>query len=1005
MHASFQHSPWLKKILPGWNARYFFMVSGLLFACSILLGMTTLVRHTRNQALAAEAEHGRLYVSALESHVSEALTAIDSALGVLALAIDQQGPDASAPQTTALIEAALHTSTRLRSISVLDAAGKVLFSSNRQLAGRQLDLARLGLTGPRGDTIRPGRPQFVRDFDEIADARPAAGAGLAQAYVIPFVRNASLHGAPVTLLVAVNPGSLFPQYRAVLGAEVSNATLLDYQGNVLAGTATDGFAVNQNYARLPLFADLARNIEHGQFRYMAGETDASIVNFQAARKFPLVAMVGMSEAHAMQRWSAGAGNLNWLGVLIAGVVLLYTGVLWRVMRHREEVEVQLKSAKSIAEQANAARGAFLSTVSHEIRTPMNAVIGMAGLLRETPLDAQQKEFTVAIEDSANALMVIIDEILDFSRIDAGKMTIEAVDCHLLSLVEGSVEVLAARAREKGLRLLCFVEPGLPVTVSVDAGRLRQVLLNLIGNAVKFTPAGEVRVRVWPVHRQRDICTVRFEITDTGIGIAAPVIAGLFMPFVQADGSVTRKYGGTGLGLSICKRLVELMGGHIGVDSKPDVGSTFWFELPLAVLAGSAAKVVSPERAGTAVLVVQPHRIQAEILRSYVKSWGMPVLVVDTAVQALAQQQRHAAGSLTQVVMIDSGLPDMAADTLRTALAARAPESRFILLADSDAAREDASEQGFHASLLQPLRQSTLFDALSVALERRQAVVPVGVDRRAVNASVNAERERRDNRLLLLVEDNVINQKLAVHQLTQMGYAVDVASDGQEALDALATVAYALVLMDCQMPLMDGFEATRRIRQAEQSSGGHIQIVAMTANAMQGDRERCLEAGMDDYLSKPIRRDLLAAMLAQHLPAATAGPAMSAPDAAPAAGSGTSTSTSAPLLLDMRRLHEMFEDDSDAQRGMLDLFVSTTPPIFEQLGGAIASANLTQSCALCHRLVGSSSTLGMDELAGLARSADRASHAGDLPKLKQLHEAMLSAFARLCDLVQRMKETP
>jgi CheY-like chemotaxis protein len=365
---------------------------------------------------------------------------------------------------------------------------------------------------------------------------------------------------------------------------------------------------------------------------------------------------------------------------------------------------------------------------------------------------------------------------------------------------------------------------------------------------------------------------------------------------------------------------------------------------------------------------------------------------------LAQQQRHAAGSRNQVVLIDSTVPDMPAETLLKELAGMAPESRVILLADSTMAHDAARAQGFHASLQQPLRQSALFDVLSDALERRQRKVPVALDRRAGHATLHAEHVLPDHRLILLVEDNLINQKVAMHQLNQMGYVVDVAANGQEALDALATVSYALVLMDCQMPLMDGFEATRRIRQAEQSSGGHIQIVAMTANAMQGDRERCLEAGMDDYLAKPIRRELLAAMLAQRLPALVAGATLCEVDV-------PSGSASAPLLLDMGRLQEMFEDDVAAQRGMLDLFLSTTAPIFEQLGSAIASVDFTRAAALCHRLVGSSSTLGMDELASLARSADRASVAGDLPKLAQLHEAMLSNFARLDDLIQRMKVAP
>jgi two-component system sensor histidine kinase/response regulator len=1001
MPTTFSSFKWLKKILPYWNARYFFMGSGVLFACLILLGVLMFARHAREQALEAEAEHGRLYASALENHVSEMLTAIDVALRALAMSIDQQEPGASTVQTTTLIDAALQSSTRLRSISVLDQGGKVLFSSNRQLAGRQLDFAQLGLTDRGAESMIPGRPQFVRDFNEIGSALRNTGSGVESGYLIPFLRSVSVHGTPVLLLVAVNPDALFPNYRAVLGAQVSNATLFDVHGNVLAGKGLSGLVVDQNYANLPLFADLARNIERGQFRRRLekgrSDGDVFIFNFQAARNFPVVALIGLSEVHATQRWSAGFGNLNLLGALIAGVVLLYTAVLWQVMRHREEVEAELKKAKVAAEQANAARGAFLSTVSHEIRTPMNAVIGMAGLLGETPLDAQQKEFASAIESSADALMVIIDEILDFSRIDAGKMTIEAVHCHLLALVEGSVDVLAVKAREKGLRLLCFVEPGLPVTVLVDAGRLRQVLLNLIGNAVKFTPSGEVRVRVRPVNRQQDICTVRFEIDDTGIGIATPVLAGLFMPFVQGDGSVTRKYGGTGLGLSICKRLVELMGGHIGVDSKPGVGSSFWFELPLAVLAGSAAPGMVPERAGTAVLVVQPHRIQAHILSAYIKSWGMPVHVVETAARALAQQQRYFAGSLKQVVLIDSTIPDMAAETLRKALADVAPESRFILLADSNAAHGEAGAHGFHASLQQPLRQSTLFDALSDALERRHAELPVEMDRRAVFAPVAVEHALSDHRLILLAEDNLINQKLAVHQLNQLGYAVDIASNGQEALDALATVPYALVLMDCQMPLMDGFEATRRIRQNEQSAGGHIQIVAMTANAMQGDRERCLEAGMDDYLAKPIRRELLAELLAQRLPITVA---LTPPSVEVAA-----IRSSAPLLLDMQRLYDMFEDDIDAQHGVLDLFLATTPPVFEQLGSAIANANFTDAAALSHRLIGSSATLGMDELAALARSANRASHAGDLPKLTQLYEAMQSAFARLGELIQRMKDAP
>jgi signal transduction histidine kinase/DNA-binding response OmpR family regulator len=787
-----------------------------------------------------------------------------------------------------------------------------------------------------------------------------------------------------------NPGSLFPEYRGAPGAEVSYAALFDYQGNVLGTTSRAEFAFDRNYAALPLFAQLRRDVEQGQFRASSAirnkDADTYIVNYRATRKFPLVAVIGMSESQAVNRWAAGSGNMKWLGLAAACVVLLYTGVLWRVMRYRENFESELKNAKEAAEQANAARGAFLSTMSHEIRTPMNAVIGMAGLLRETPLDSQQEEFAKAVEESAVALMSIINEILDFSRIDAGKMNIESIDCHLLSIVEGSVDVLAAKAREKGLSLMSYVDPGLPLTVSGDPGRLRQILLNLIGNAVKFTPAGEVTVRVHAAGRQRGNCLVRFEVSDSGIGIDAETIARLFMPFTQADGSVTRKYGGTGLGLSICKRLVELMGGRIGVDSKSGVGSVFWFELKMPIVVDTTPVAGIERRSDTRVMVVEPHRMQADMLRGYINSWGMQVTVADSASEAL---QLHQTGGGKQIVIVDSRLPDMTPEALVDAMSAREADMRFVLLAGSDDARDDAKSQGFHACLVPPIRQSALFDALAVALERRQTSQPVTIERRAATPAIDAGQALKDRRLILLVEDNIMNQQVAIHQLKQLGCAAHIANNGQEALDALATVPYALILMDCQMPVMDGFEATRRIRKAEQSTGGHIQIVAMTANAMQGDRERCLEAGMDDYLAKPIVRELLASLLAQCLPV---NEAISAPTAA------------APLLLNMTRLSDMFGGDKAIQLEMLDLFISTTRPVFEHLGLAIDREDFMAIQALGHRLVGSCGNLGMEELTELARSTERASRAADLPRLTQLHEAMLSAFARLCGVVNRMKET-
>jgi len=566
-----------------------------------------------------------------------------------------------------------------------------------------------------------------------------------------------------------------------------------------------------------------------------------------------------------------------LPVKVSGAPLLRAGVhsgsvvMFSDMRTQMMLQKSLVEAKEAAEEAARLKSDFLSTMSHEIRTPLNGVMGMADLLFDTRLDAEQVEFVRIIKTSADALRAIIDDILDFSKIEAGRLELESTDFSLRKVVQNSMDILAVKAREAGLTLVSNIDPMLPDHFNGDPVRIRQVLLNFLSNAIKFTKRGEIRVRAEPApcdQSDEPRIGVRLSVRDGGIGISEEAQARLFQAFTQADSSTTRRFGGTGLGLAICRRLVEAMGGQIGVQSVPGKGSTFWISVPLRP--GKAPPTLAPTLA--------------------------PVVLAQNA-------------------------------------------------ADAPALRRPGT-------VLAPARP------------------------------------------LLLAEDNPINQRVAVLVLKKLGYAVDVVENGAQAVREAATGRYALVLMDCQMPEMDGFEAAAAIRRAESGTGTHLPIVAMTANAIEGDRERCIAAGMDDYIPKPINadrlRDVLAIwMLAQAAPASAA--ALPAPAPPPAAASDQPA-------VDMARLNELFEGDRDAIVDLLGVFRGSMQEIQGRIAGEV-SAHGDTLADLAHEVRGMAGNLGAQRLHDLATRCELAASDADWAKVDALGPALDGEIGRVLAFVE------